>query len=427
MAESSSFNGLASIISKNADVIENYLSSSEKIPKPTLGPDGPHHFPVPPDTFEIQLAREKLLDAVRRLQLLALGPVEALFQLSSRSHELSVIHAIYALDIASVVPLYGEASFGEIAKAVGIDEDRVTRIIRLAVTSGVFQEIHTGFVSHTGMSSVLAANQGASDIFGMALEDEIGAIGHFVEALKKYPEPQNRLLETPFALAHKTDKPYYEWVSKDQRRVERFQRAMRANDSGGPFSSECLTHGYDWNSLNAELFVDMGGSMGHSTMRIAKGSNIPKFIVQDFTAEEVQHATSALPKEFEGRIEFAEHDFFKPQSIHGADVYFFRWILHNWPDPECVVILKNLIPAMKKGARVVISDMLLPEPNTVPNRLNREFRVMDIHMLNVFGARERDVGMFKDLFAAADPRFRFEGAKPLPGSLLSIVEAVWDP
>ncbi|KAF2848078.1 S-adenosyl-L-methionine-dependent methyltransferase [Plenodomus tracheiphilus IPT5] len=427
MAETPSFNGLASIISENAQVIEQYLSSSDQIPKPTLDPNGPHHFPAPPDAFKIQMARENLLDAVRRLQLLALGPVEALFQLSSRSHELSVIHAIYALDMASKVPVDGEVSFAEIAKAVGIDEDRVTRIIRLAVTSGVFQEARPGFVSHTGMSSVLATNQGASDIFGMALEDEIGAIGHFVNALKKYPEPQNRLLETPFALAHNIDKPYYEWVSKDQRRVERFQRAMRANDSGGPFSSECLTHGYDWNALNAKLFVDMGGSMGHSTMRIANGSKIDKFIVQDFTAEEVNHAKAALPKEFEGRIEFAEHDFFKPQTIHGADVYFFRWILHNWPDPECIVILKNLVPAMKKGARVIISDLLLPEPNTVPNRLNREFRVMDIHMLNVFGARERDVSMFKDLFAAADPRFKFEGAKPLPGSLLSIVEAVWDP
>lgn len=48
-------------------------------------------------------------------------------------------------------------------------------------------------------------------------------------------------------------------------------------------------------------------------------------------------------------------------------------------------------------------------------------------MLNIFGARERDLNMFKTLFAAADPRFKFVGATPLEGSMLSIVEAVWDP
>lgn len=427
MVATNSFTGLASVIAENSKIIDQYLSSSDNIPQPTLGPDGPHHFPAPPDALEVKMARESLLDAVNKLQLLALGPVEALLQLSSRSQELSVVHAIYAFDIASKVPIDGETSFEEIAKAIGIDEDRVTRIIRLAVTSGIFQEHRSGFVSHTGISSVLAKNQGASDIFGMVLEDEIGAIGHFVHALKKYPKPQNRLLESPFALAHNTDKPYYEWISKDQRRVERLQRAMRANDGDGPLGSACLTHGYDWNALDAQLFVDIGGSMGHSSMRIAKGSTIPKFIVQDLSSKEVNHAKQSLPKEFQGRIEFAEHDFFTPQPIQGADVYFLRWILHNWPDPECVVILKNLVPAMKKGARVLISDLLLPEPNTVPNRLNREFRVMDIHMLNLLGARERDVGMFKELFAAADKRFKFQGAKPLPGNLLSIIEAVWEP
>lgn len=285
-----------------------------------------------------------------------------------------MLHSIYTLDVASKVPLDGEATFAEIAKAVGLDEDRMTRIIRLAITAGVFKESRPGFVAHTAMSSVLASNPGASDIFGMLLDDEIEACGHSVEALRKYPEPKNRMIETPFALAHNANKPYYEWVSTDIRRMERFQRAMKANDIKGPFSSECLTHGYDWDALNAHVFVDIGGSFGHSSMRVAKGSKIPKFIVQNFSADEMNHAKEMLPAEFKGRIEFQEHDFFKPQSVKDADVYFLRWILHNWPDEQCIAILKNLVPAMKKGARIILSEVILPEPNTVRNRLDREFR-----------------------------------------------------
>jgi hypothetical protein len=62
------------------------------------------------------------------------------------------------------------------------------------------------------------------------------------------------------------------------------------------------------------------------------------------------------------QIKFMQHDFFTPQPIKGADVYLLRWILHNWTDDKSVEILKNLIPALKKGSKVLINDGCLPEP-----------------------------------------------------------------
>ena len=47
--------------------------------------------------------------------------------------------------------------------------------------------------------------------------------------------------------------------------------------------------------------------------------------------------------------------------------------------------------------------------------------------MNIFGSRERDIKMFETLFAEADTRFKFLPPTMLQGSLLSIVEAVWDP
>lgn len=69
-----------------------------------------------------------------------------------------------------------------------------------------------------------------------------------------------------------------------------------------------------------------------------------------------------------------EHDFFKPQPVKDADAYFFRLVFHDWPDQECTEILRNLVPALKNGASILICDSVLPEPNTVPNRLEREAR-----------------------------------------------------
>lgn len=81
MPVSPSFTGLASIISENAQVIEKFLSSSDDIPQPSLGADSSHFFPAPPQATEVNAAREELLDAVRLLQMLALGPVEGLLRI----------------------------------------------------------------------------------------------------------------------------------------------------------------------------------------------------------------------------------------------------------------------------------------------------------------------------------------------------------
>lgn len=69
--------------------------------------------------------------------------------------------------------------------------------------------------------------------------------------------------------------------------------------------------------------------------------------------------------EMASRVKFMEHDFFTEQPVHGADVYFFRWIFHNWSDKYSIKILQNLIPALKPGAKVVINDNVLPQPGVM--------------------------------------------------------------
>jgi hypothetical protein len=59
------------------------------------------------------------------------------------------------------------------------------------------------------------------------------------------------------------------------------------------------------------------------------------------------------------------HDMFSEQPVAGADVYLLRFVLHDWSDKYCVKVLKQLIPALKRGAKVVIQDHLLPEPGAL--------------------------------------------------------------
>jgi hypothetical protein len=52
---------------------------------------------------------------------------------------------------------------------------------------------------------------------------------------------------------------------------------------------------------------------------------------------------------------------------------------------------------------------------------------MDITMLELLNSKERDVNDWTALFAMADPRFKFLGAKQPAGCRMSIMEAVWEP
>ncbi len=88
-----------------------------------------------------------------------------------------------------------------------------------------------------------------------------------------------------------------------------------------------------------------------------------KFIVQDMSIDAMKAgrlAISSVP-DLQDRVTFAVHDFFTPQSTI-ADIYIFRHILHDWSDADSVSILKALVPALKDGARVMISEGIVPEP-----------------------------------------------------------------
>lgn len=107
----------------------------------------------------------------------------------------------------------------------------------------------------------------------------------------------------------------------------------------------------------------VGGSHGFVCVALAKKFPQLSFVVQDL-AKTVADGPSKIPDEFKDKIEFQAHDFYTEQPVKDAAVYFFRWICHNQSDKYGTKMLQALIPALKKGARVVINDNCLPKPNT---------------------------------------------------------------
>jgi len=143
---------------------------------------------------------------------------------------------------------------------------------------------------------------------------------------------------------------------------------MSVFTTGDGYSLRHLTDGYPWDSVLGTV-VDLGGSHGDAAFALAKKYPHLHLIVQELPE------VVANSKEQEGLdVKFMAHDFFQEQPVKDADVYFYRWIFHNWPDKYCIKILKALVPALKKGSRILIVDFVMPPYGVLPNDLERKLR-----------------------------------------------------
>src|SRR2546423_603366 len=121
----------------------------------------------------------------------------------------------------------------------------------------------------------------------------------------------------------------------------------------------------------------MGGSTGFASFAIAEANPNLKFVVQDQEYTITEEAKAAVPEHLKSRVRLEAHNILNPQAVE-ADVYFFRWVFHGFADKYAVQVLRALIPVLKKGAKIVINDGVIPDPGTVPWMEYRSIRCMDL-------------------------------------------------
>ncbi len=170
----------------------------------------------------------------------------------------------------------------------------------------------------------------------------------------------------------------------------------------------------------------MGGNQGYVSIAIAEKFPGLRFVVQDTAGMRAAETIGTVPAALADRVSLTTHDFFTPQTVVGADVYFFRMIFHGFADKYCVQILQALVPALRPGcSRVVIHDGALPEPLTAGYVEERSMRTMALFMQVTVNAREREADDWAGLFRAADARFKFNRVWKPEKSRMSFIEAEW--
>jgi hypothetical protein len=168
---------------------------------------------------------------------------------------------------------------------------------------------------------------------------------------------------------------------------------------------------YDFSAFRT--VVDVGGGRGGLLAEILRACPDVHGVLFDRAAV-VAEPVHIRRLGVTGRCRLEPGDFFDAVPA-GGDLYVLKRILHDWPDPRCVSILRNCARAMNPDGRVLVLDAIVSTGNTPDPSKD-----MDLVMLALLAGKERTEEQFDDLFAQAG--LQRTRTIPLP-TPVSIIEA----
>ena len=202
-------------------------------------------------------------------------------------------------------------------------------------------------------------------------------------------------MDCPFQYAMGTKLHNFDWIAANPKLQQAFNVTMtiRTQRSVGEkwFKLYPIEQLVPDPSSDAPFLVDVGGGIGHLTIELKKEYlQIGRCVVQDI--EPVIKGITNLPD----GIEAMAADFFKPQPIRGAKVYFIAHCLHDWPDKEARVILGHIKDAMREDSVLLLAETVMPERD-----VSFMAAAADLTMMAAFASLERTEKQFADLLESA--------------------------
>ena len=241
---------------------------------------------------------------------------------------------------------------------------------------------------------------------------------YFNDTQYRNPEDSRR---GPFQFAHETDLENFEFNMQNPELFARFNNYMAGYAEGRPSwmwgdfypVGERLIKGSSQSVFDV-LLVDVGGGRGHDLAKFKETFDdvSGRLVLQDLP-DVVNNIQDLDPK-----IEQMAHDFTTPQPVLGARACFMHSILHDWSDEKCVLILKHLAKATKKGySKILVYEIVLPDQGADPS-----MTALDLIMLATLASRERTEMQWREL--AAHAGLEVAGIWSHPDGIESLIELV---
>lgn len=302
----------------------------------------------------------------------------------------------------------GARTSTEVAQATGTRPDMMHRLLRALAAFEVVRDLGDGRFELTAVGDCLRADapQSVRPLVLMYGNDSSWeACGRLAECV--------RTGDNAYRILHGVDNlfPFLDDHPEDARIFDAGQSA------GSAMVGAVAAQAYDFAGIGR--IVDVGGGHGKVLASILKAHPGLRGTLFDLPRV-AQGAAASLAREgVADRCEAVGGDMFKAVPA-GGDLYLLCHVIHDWGDADATRVLKSCHAAMKPKAKLLILDRVMPE--RIEPRPDVQAKVLlDLTMMIAHGeARERTLGEFANLLAAADLRL----LRVVPtGTPVSLIEA----
>jgi hypothetical protein len=187
---------------------------------------------------------------------------------------------------------------------------------------------------------------------------------------------------------------FWEYLGSDPVVQRRFNASMARRASG---QVKAVLAATDLSAVAS--LVDVGGGRGAMLSGLLEASPSLRGIVADQPAVAAEADALFSARGLDDRAKGEACDFFVSVP-RGADVYTISNVLHDWDDEEAIAILTTVRAAMPAAATLLVVEHVLDAPGRTFEEL-RDIHLTDLHMLLLFGARERTQAEYDELLVAA--------------------------
>lgn len=300
------------------------------------------------------------------------SPLDVILQTTGGYCVARALHVAADLGVADFIGDDG-TPIDELAQRTGSDPDALGRILRLLSAHGIFSA-NGDTVSHNPVSAVLRSDhpQSARDLarmFGLPLFWEtFGHLDHSVRTGRPAVERTH-----PDGL--------WAWLSERPEASAVFNGAMIGKSFGQVAG---VVESFDFSRFGR--IADIGGGRGHLLQAI-----LAKYPQSTGLLFEQPHVIEEVRDIASDRLQLQAGDFFADE-LAPSDAYILMEVIHDWTDEESAQILSGVRRAAPLGSALLLIEQLMP-----PTPGAHWVKMLDVHMMALFAARQRSQKEYDEL------------------------------